>query len=188
VTQGNAFGRKGGRWMPESKLRALFRAGLTYDEIAAVNERAEGWKPSRAAVKRKYEALGEPPRHIRHTDLLPWKMRQEHDTDLMRHMLGAESRSRNLKPGETLSDTDRKLVSLLHEKLFGRGKLMVVGYHPDVGFYLTERKDSDDDIIRRPARYADQAEQAIWDRTDLSEDERYKLIARRRSERVAESA
>ena len=62
MTQGNPFGRSGGRWMTATKLRALFTSGLTYDEIAEANERSEGWKPSRAAVKRKYEAMGMPPR------------------------------------------------------------------------------------------------------------------------------
>lgn len=137
--------------MPAQKLRALFRAGLTYDEIARINERSEGWRPSRAAVKRKYETIGMPPRKSRHTNLLPWKMRPEHDTDRLRHMLGAEARSRE---GRELSETDRKLVSQLHELLFGRGKLMVVGYHPEVGFYLAEREDTDEDIIRDPRAVA----------------------------------
>jgi hypothetical protein len=147
VTQGNPYGPPGGRWMTETKLRALFSAGLTYDEIAEANERSEGWKPSRSAVKRKYETIGMPPRHASHRDLLPWRLRPEHADALFRHMLQAESRARS---GRNLSDTDRKLTARLHEMLFGRGKLMVVGYHPDVGFYLTERTDDDLGIIRAP--------------------------------------
>jgi hypothetical protein len=41
----------------------------------------------------------------------------------------------------------------MHELLFGRGKLMVIGYHKDVGFYLAEREDEDEDIIRQPKRH-----------------------------------
>jgi hypothetical protein len=147
MAQGNPFGRAGGRWMTAQKLRALFAAGLTYDEIAEANERAEGWKPSRAAVKRKYEAMGMPPRRTSHKDLLPWKERPEHNSSIFRYMLQAESRARK---HQQLSDTDKKWIARLHELLFGRGKLMVVDYHPDIGYFLVEREDWDDDIIRRP--------------------------------------
>lgn len=137
--------------MTETKLRALFGAGLTYDEVAAANERSEGWRPSRSAVKRKYEAMGMPARRASRKDLIPWRVKTEHNGALLRHMLDAESRARE---NGQLSASDRKLVARLHELLFGRGKLMVVGYHPEVGFYLTERLDTDEDIIRslQPAR------------------------------------
>ena len=147
MTQGNAFGRSGGKWMTSAKLRALFSSNLTYDEIAAINGRSEGWTPSRAAVMRKREALGVTERRASHRDLLPWKIQPEHNSSEFRHMLQAESRARK---GAKLSDTDRKLTALLHERLFGRGKLMVVGYHKDIGFYLIEREDCDEDIIRAP--------------------------------------
>lgn len=156
MTQGNPFGRAGGRWMTSAKLRALFASGLTYDEIAEANERSEGWKPSRAAVKRKYEAMGMPPRNASHTDLLPWRIAPEHADSVFRHMLQAESRSRQHR---ATSDTDRKLIARLHEQLFGRGKLMVIGYHPEVGFFLTPREEQDEDIIRSPRsdQYAQEA-------------------------------
>lgn len=146
MTQGNPFGRKGGRWMTSAKLRALFHAGLTYDEIAVINLRSEGWQPSRSAVKLKLDSYGMS-RRMSHSDLIPWKVKPEHNSSELRHMLQAESRSRQRKE---LSETDRKLVARLHELLFGRGKLMVVGYHRDTGFYLAEREDSDEDIIRAP--------------------------------------
>lgn len=147
VAQGNPFGPAGGRWMTETKLRALFSAGLTYDEIAEINERSEGWKPSRSAVKRKYEAMGMPPRRASRKDLLPWRVKTEHNGALLRHMLDAESRARQ---GGQLSASDRKLTARLHELLFGRGTLMVVGYNRDDGFFTLPRTDEDDDIIRAP--------------------------------------
>lgn len=135
------------RWMATAKLRALFNAGLTYDEIAEINERSEGWRPSRSGVMRMYERMGMPPRRNSNKGLVPWTIQPEHNQDRLRYMLQAESRSRL---GGEISDTDRKLVSMLHDLLFGRGKLMVVGYHPKVGFYLTERTEDDRDIIREP--------------------------------------
>lgn len=144
---GNPYGNKGGRWMPAHKFRALVNAGLTYDEIAEINERSEGWRPVRSVVKYHLDTLGLEPRRMSHRDLLPWKVRPEHNNSELRHMLQAESRVRQ---NADLSDTDRKLVSQLHDHLFGRGRLMVVSYHPEVGFSLVPREDSDEDIIRRP--------------------------------------
>jgi|SRR5579859_4139790 len=40
MPKGNPYGNKGGPWMSTAKLRALFAAGLTYDEIAQANERS----------------------------------------------------------------------------------------------------------------------------------------------------
>lgn len=133
--------------MSTAKLRALFHAGLTYDEIAERNEVMTGWRPTRGGVLRKFERLGFPKRHTSHTDLIPWTVRPEHNSARLRRMLQAESRKRQ---GIELTDIERTQVSLLHDLLFGRGKLLVVGYHPDVGFYLTDRTDEDSDIIRAP--------------------------------------
>lgn len=147
VTQGNPFGNKGGRWMPETKLRALFRAGRSYDEVAEANFRAEGWRPTRSAVLRKYQTMGMPPRNASHTDLLPWNVRPEHSDHLFRHMLQAESRRRQKR---ALSDTDKKLIARLNDLLFGRGTPMVIDYHPATGFSL-QLAEEDEDIIRRPS-------------------------------------
>jgi hypothetical protein len=152
MPQGNAFGRSGGRWMTTAKLRALFNSGHTYDEIAAANLRSEGWRPSRSAVKKKLDLLNFPPRNKSHHDLIPWRVRPEHNSSELRHMLQAESRRRQLGPGEQLSDTDRTLVSQLDDHLFGRGRMMVVTYHPDIGFGLVPREDNDEDIVRMPPR------------------------------------
>ena len=136
-----------GPWMSTAKLRALFNAGLTYDEIAEANERSEGWRPTRAGVARKFERLGFPPRNSSHSDLIPWKIAPAHNHDRFRYMLQAESRKRQ---GGELSESDRVLVSMLHDLLFGRGRFLVVGYDRKIGFYLTDRTDADDDIVRRP--------------------------------------
>src|SRR6185437_14458325 len=126
VTQGNPFGRAGGRWPPRQKLQALYNAGLTYDEIAQIVYTTEpGWPkaPSRSGVRWKLETLGFPARKMTHTNLNPWrgKVKREHQSSRLRHMLDAESRSREAqKTGAELSNTDRKLVSQLHELLFGR--------------------------------------------------------------------
>jgi hypothetical protein len=147
VTQGNQFGNKGGRWMSAAKLRALYYADRTYDQIADANFRAEGWKPSRSAVLLKLQRMNLPKRRAGHTELIPWNVRPEHGNALLRHMLQAESRRRQKR---ALSDTDRKLIARLEEMLFGRGTFMVVTYSQATGFALVMREDSDEDIIRQP--------------------------------------
>lgn len=180
--RGNPFGRASAPWMPETKLRFLANARRTYDEIALANERSEGWKPSRSAVKRKLESMGIT-RHDSHRELLPWKIRPEHQGSLWRRMLEAESRAR--KHGrEQISDTDRKLVARLDDLLFGRGKPMVVGYHPAVGFYCTFRTEEEDIIRTAPLDFSDGIEQAIWDASDMSEPDRLTLIGVVRTQRA----
>lgn len=148
MTQGNPFGRGASPWMPEWKLRMAFADGLTYDEIAVMNERAEGWRPHRSVVKRKYEALGMPARHQSHTDLIPRGLvKPEHRDHIFRHMLEAESKQRK---GKDLTAYDRKMLDRMHDLLYGRGQLMVIGYHPDIGWYTATREEGDEDIFRRP--------------------------------------
>jgi hypothetical protein len=156
MAQGNPYGRSGGNWPTHTKLRALVNSGRTYDEIAQiVFETEPGWEkpPSRSGVKKKLDALGFAPRNKSHRELLPWKIRPEHQTAELRHMLEAESRRRQLAPGEQLSDADRSLIRGLESYLWGRGgkqTAMVVSYHPEVGFSLVPREDCDEDIIRDP--------------------------------------
>lgn len=139
------------QWMADAKLRALWhRLGvdLTLDDIAEINYQEMGWRPDRSTMSKKYLRMGMPP--IRHSsqDLVPWKVKPEHNQNRLRYMLQAESRAR---AGKELSETDRKLIPELNNLLWpGRGKLMVVGYHEQVGFHLLERTDEDADIIRAP--------------------------------------
>ena len=132
-------------WLPAPRLRSLAEAGKTYDEIATLNERETGWRPTRGTVSRKLERLGVAPRNLTHTNLIPWDVRPVHKSARLRYMLRAESRARL---GHALSDTDCKARDLLTDLLAGRGTPLVVGYHPEVGFYLTEKLASDADIIR----------------------------------------
>jgi hypothetical protein len=131
--------------MSTSRLRAYSRSGRTLDEIAELNEKETGWRPSRSTVSKKLAALGEEPRHVTRRDLVPWNVKPEHANSRFRLMLQAESRRRS---GQRLSKTDSKYVDLLDALLIGRGTPLVVGYSPAIGFYLTDRSETDQDIIR----------------------------------------
>jgi hypothetical protein len=139
------------QWMADAKLRALWLdPDVTLREIAVINYQETGWEPDISTISKKAVVrMGLPPRRHSSKDLVPWKVKPEHNQDRLRYMLQAESRAR---AGEELSETDRKLLPMLHDLLHGRGKLMVVGYHEQVGFYLTERTDEDEDIIRAPKK------------------------------------
>ncbi len=134
-------------WMATSKLRALAAAGWLYEEIAEENQRVTGWKPDRGTVSRRLATLGIPRRHGSRRDLVPWDIRPEHNGSRYRAMLQAESRHR---AGERLSRTDEKLRSMMNDLIFGRGVPLVIGYHPEIGFYLADKNDADTDIIRKP--------------------------------------
>ena len=138
--------------MSDASLRSLFEAGVEYDDIAAINERQEGWRPSRSGVMRKLERVVDPEqfplRRRSHKNLIPWKIRPEHSSHRFRYMLQAESRRR---VGAELSVTDKKLLSMLNRLLSGGGgKPMVIAYDETNGFYLTDRTEGDTDIIRQP--------------------------------------
>jgi hypothetical protein len=45
-------------WMTDAELRELADNRRTLEEVAEENERRHGWRPSRAAVKRKMESMG----------------------------------------------------------------------------------------------------------------------------------
>jgi hypothetical protein len=138
-------------------MLALFNQGLTYDEIAEAVYRGNGkvWRPTRPAVAKKFERLGFPARNLSHGNLLPWKLSPEHRHHRLAYMLTAESKKRQ---GEELNDDEKTQVSLLLDLLFGRGRFLVVGYDRKIGFYLSDRTDKDEDIVRAPADTEAEAE------------------------------
>lgn len=139
----------GKRWMPAHKLRELFEAGLTDAEVAEANLRATDWRPHNTSVFYKRRDMGYGGRNASHADLLPWQISAEHSGHRYRYMLMAESRKRQ---GLPLSRRDQSELSLMHELLFGRGVNLVIGYDARIGWYLSDRLDSDRDIIRQPRR------------------------------------
>lgn len=132
-------------WMPNAKLRALAEAGWRLEDIAMENQRVMGWRPDKGTVSRRLTALGIKRRHGSRRDLVPWDIATPHTRSRFRAMLQAESRYR---AGHELSRTDQKLRSMLNDLLFGRGIPLVIGYDPRIGFYLSDRRDTDTDIIR----------------------------------------
>lgn len=133
--------------MSVRKIRGMVKGGASREDIAEENYLRTGYRPHRNTVGRKLAELGISIR-ASHEDLLPWNVRKEHHDSWLRRYLTAESRRRK---GLQLSPGEESEVKILHDLLFGgRGRQLVVAYHPEVGFYLTERLETDEDIIRLP--------------------------------------
>jgi len=145
------------RWMPTGMLRELVNQGLTLHELSEANKEwgdrtfgeGEGWPPTRDTVSKKLKALGYAPRQGSRRDLIPWTdIQHEHLNSRYLNMLRAMSRSR--EDEYILTETDQKWIDLLEDLLHGRGAEMVIGYNREIGWYLTDRLPTDEDIIRRP--------------------------------------
>lgn len=136
-------------WMATAKLRGYAHAGVPYAEIATINEQETGWKPDKTTISKKLKAMGVEPRYGNRADLVPWSIKPEHIESRFRYMLEAESRRRE---GKELRAADRKAVETLRGLLVPKSGTtsLVIGYHPDLGFYLADRTDADQDIIRMP--------------------------------------
>jgi hypothetical protein len=129
-------------WLPAATLRALFDAGIEYDQIAMLNEAVTNWQPNRSTVLLKRRAMGYDDRNTRRDDLLPWRVTVQDNAHRFWMMLAAESKRR---AGEELSREDQSFVRSL-DRLVGTDK--VITYSPGSGWALANRLPSDEDIIR----------------------------------------
>lgn len=128
-------------WMDASEFRNLWLNGASIEEILDRNEKKYHVRFTRSAVSRHAESLGLPPRHKYDREWLPWNVRPEYSKTRWRPMLLSADKERN---GEPLTRADKNRINLLHDLISGRGAALVVGYHPEIGFYLTDRIDADE--------------------------------------------
>lgn len=137
------------RWLADAAIRDMALKGASLEEIALANETYSGWKPTRGTISKKLSDLGLPPRYGTRKDLLPreWHVRPEDMAHRYRFWLSAESKRR---AGDRLTAADQRALDLMFNVLTGRGVDLVIGYHQEIGWYLTDRTDEDNDIIRSP--------------------------------------
>ena len=133
-------------WAPLGKLRAWYRAGLPYEEIADLNEEITGFRPTVSTISKKMQRMGEEPRQKPNKTLLPWKVKPEHWDHRFRYMLQCEARRRECPTCEQ-SATCRKWAAELARIL---GESLVVSYDQRIGWHLVDRLPTDKDVIRRP--------------------------------------
>ena len=166
--------------MSAARLERMFQAGLTDDEVALMNEAATGWKPHRTVVFRKRRDMGFAGRRLAHTgELLPERVRREHNSSLVRHMLQATSRIRQGRR----SQADDSLAATLQDILGNAGKALVVVYYPETaeGFLFALRDDDDRDIFRHPRGAKRKVQSTARDAPDRAQAPR--LAVRQQPER-----
>lgn len=147
MTHGNAFGAAGGDWMPDSLLRVLLENGVSYEDIAVTNETLTGWRPHKSSVLNRARRMGIERRRASHVNLIPWRIRPEHQNHIIRHMLTAESRRQQ---GLPVSEDYAYLAAALDRELNGGKHRKVVTYDPETGFAYALREPTDVNIVRMP--------------------------------------
>lgn len=136
------------RLLPEKdELLRMVRAGLTQQEIADETFRRTGQRVTRAAVSAALARAGAPPMRNRYPELLPWRVKIQHDAHYALRMLRAEARQRR---GEELPHAETSRLETWKETL--RRNQVVVHYDPDApgGFFYVKARRGDTDLIRVP--------------------------------------
>jgi hypothetical protein len=137
------------RLLPDnSELIAMVNRGMTQQEIADHVFKATGNRVTRAAVSAALARAGVPRARPRYDELLPWRVRVEHDSHYAPRMLRAEARRRAgvELPAKELRRLEAWKETLLESKA-------VVHYDPEAPggfFYVPVRKGVDTDLIRVP--------------------------------------
>lgn len=128
------------------ELKRLLDSGMTQQDIADKVFRETGVRVTRAAVSAALARAGLSSYRKRHSELIPWRVRVEHNKEYPVRMLRLEARRRK---GEPVSpEEERKLDAWLR---LLRDNQAVVFYHPKVGFRYTDpRPDIDTDLIYVP--------------------------------------
>ncbi len=133
---------------PADELVRMVRKGMTQQDIADETFRRTGNRVTRAAVSAALQRAGVAPQRNRYSDLLPWRVRVEHDGHYASRMLRAEGR---LRAGQEIPA--REAQRLENWKATLQANHVVVHYDPDTvdGFhYVKARRGVDTDLIRVP--------------------------------------
>jgi hypothetical protein len=145
------------RRVPDAdQLRAYLDRGLTHAEIADAWFNDSGTRVSRSTVSMavaRFNLKDHSPRaHMRHSDLIPWKLEGEHVYKPEARLLRLEGRRR---AGHMLREDETRWLENWKQELSEAGA--VIHYDPDTeeGFFWVTRADSrvvtegDDDLIDR---------------------------------------
>lgn len=169
-------------WMPERDLLAAANRGLTYDEIADLNYRKTGDRPTRFAIQKYLKRLGAEPRQVRTGELMPWKpIELKHYQSPVRYMLNALAVWREKGEEGSSHDTFKKVRELLEildgsaDREYPRMRL-VVDYDPENGWCFRPREDTDEDVVRKPRTPLNMVEY-LGRTPGLNEGQRAELIS-----------
>lgn len=130
-----------------AELKKMVEKGMTHQAIADKISVDIGEPVSRVAISVELSRNGLTDR-VRYDELIPWRVRKEHQKAYDLWMLRTLARQRRGK--ELTEDTARRLSNWL-KNLDERG--IVIHYDPSnpAGFLWVTRKPEDTDVIRQPA-------------------------------------
>ncbi|MFI5942216.1 hypothetical protein ACIBCB_18430 [Streptomyces uncialis] len=123
------------------------RSGVPYDEIIDRYKKQYNLETTRSMWSTYRRRKKIPARNVRNTDLIPWKVREEHRYEYPVMMLRAEGR--RLAGKELTKDDEKRLASWRAELA---RKDLVVHYDPDTesGWFYVPRSEGDDELIHPP--------------------------------------
>lgn len=124
------------------------KRGLTQQQIAEQWEKDTGVRVSRSTIAMaiaRYELSSARPRP-RYEETLPWHVLDEHKHHTDARMLRLEGRRRS---GNKLSDKERRWLTQWRQLLDERDAVIVYDPETPQGFWWVQRRESDDDIVRR---------------------------------------
>lgn len=134
----------------KTQMRRYLKKNLTQQQIADAWEEDSGIRVSRAAIAMaisRYDLQSSNARP-RYEDMLPWKIKTEHQNDHNARMLRLEGRRRR---GQKLTEQEHRWLTAYLRTIKDRG--VVVTYVPELeeGFVWVERNEWDDpaDFIRK---------------------------------------
>lgn len=134
----------------EDEVIEWFHAGETYDWMIAKYLELYSTKTTRGMWSTFRSRKRLPRRNVRNTDLIPWKVKEEHRYEYPVMMLRAEGR--RLDPNAELTPEDEARLKSWKAKL--KEENVVVHYDPDHpdGWFYVKRQPGDTELIHPPEK------------------------------------
>lgn len=120
----------------KDELQRMLDEGMTHQEIADHVSAQTGHKVHRASVSAAISRGGLGQRQVRHSEVIPWKVKIEHIRDYPVRMLRLLARRR---AGNDLSDADARRLDSWLERMSEDDSIVL--YDPEVGFAYGDRCD-----------------------------------------------
>ena len=133
----------------KTELRHYIEQGLTQQQIVDAWEEKSGVRVSRSTIGMalaRFDLQSAHPRP-RYDDMLPWQVHNEHRMHNEARMLRLEARRRK---GDALTAKEKRLLTQWRQALEESNAVVIYDGATAEGFHWVQRRESDDDIIRRP--------------------------------------
>lgn len=116
---------------PVDEIERRLRCGDTMQQIA------DDYGSSRAAVSLKLHRAGKPRRRVSHKDVLPWHVATRHQNNYLAIVLRLEGRRRK---GVSMSPREERMLTNWRRDMLEDDQVVVYDYSE--GFFVLDRKDA----------------------------------------------